>query len=129
MPITPEERQAITHDNIGTADCGVAALMAVTGWPRGVAEPRLALHGYDAQAGTTRGGIEACLEEHGVECVLVDPNEWGGDTPATFSMTHEHGIYVLYVDRHVMALVQGDLYNAKASWRMPLNGVTVVLPA
>lgn len=126
--LTDEQHQAITHDNVEKSDCAVAALCAVTGWPRGIAEPRLAEHGYDPNSGTPRGALEACLHQWGVEAVLVDPNEWGGDTPATFSMTHEYGTYLLYVDKHVMSLVSGDLHNSKASWRLPLNGVTVVMP-
>lgn len=127
MPLTAEEKQAITLSNIDHKDCGVAALMAVTGWPRSKALPLLAACGYDPDTGTTRGGIEAALDEGGVEYVQLDEGQWLGDTPATFTMTHEEGIYVLYVHKHVMGLVDGDLHNSRSSWRAPLDGVTHVL--
>ena len=127
MPLAPEQRQAITFANIDFKDCGVAALMAVTGWPRDKALPLLATCGYDPDSGTTRGGIEAALTEGGLEHVQLDPSSWAGDTPATFTMTHEEGLYVLYVHKHVMGLVDGDLYNGGSSWRMPLDDVTHVL--
>lgn len=127
MALTPEQEQEITLRNIGTSDCAVAALMAVTGWPRLKAEPLLEAGGYRSDTGAPRGSIELALEQGGREALVQDRAGWHGDTPATFSMTHDVGLYLLYVEGHVMALVDGDLHNAVHRWGRPLDGVTLVL--
>lgn len=123
MPLTPEERSSIMLTNISTSDCGVIAIQAVTGLPRKRAEQLCKKHGkYDPEQGTPRGGLEAVLDKLGIdwEAMPYDRN----DTPATIAARDEYSTYLVYVEKHVMALVGGDLHNSRGHWRSPVDGLT-----
>ncbi len=125
MTLTPEQKCAITFSNIDTSDCGVVALMAVTGWDREEAERQATDVGrYKPGKGTPRGGLELVLEAHGIE---HRTHHVEGETVATFSLKHEYGNWLVYVDGHVMALIGGDLYNDRGQWSKPVDRVTEVL--
>ena len=106
--------------NVGTSDCGVVALQAVTGLNRAKAE-KLAKDqaGYVEGVGVMRGQLNAALMGSGYRLENVPVNV--GDTPATFSVTHEWGVYLLYTCGHVMVLREGNLLNAKGEWRAELE--------
>lgn len=118
--LTPEERAAYLHSNLDTSDCGVIAIQALTGLPYHEAEGLARRYGYVPGEGTPRGGIDKALQEHGMEvtAVFVDMLR---DTPATFALKHEYGTYLLYTDKHVMAIIEGDLMNARGCWGKPLE--------
>jgi hypothetical protein len=134
--MTPKERQRrrelrsdIFLENIEEADCGLIAIQAVTGMKRAAVE-RLAEEEFKGRTGMRRGSIEELLLQAGYSCetLAVDPRL---ETPATFSLTHEWGRFLLYTNSpegkgHVQALVEGDLHNARGSWSCPLLAVTKV---
>lgn len=123
--ISDERRSEITFDNIAQSDCGITALQAVCGLPRREAEELLTREGeYTPNVGTPRGGVEAAALAAGfaVEPVAFDPS----DTAATFSLRNEYGRFLVYTEGHVMALVEGELYNARGSGRMPVTGASRV---
>lgn len=112
--LSPERRSEILFQNIDTSDCGVIAIQAVTGWRRETAEKRMLKAGYSKEGGAPRGTLEKVLAAHGFKNVVyrkVDPREPQA-TPATFAMVHEYGLWLVYVESHVMALVDGNLHNA-----------------
>lgn len=112
--LTPEERSSITLTNILKSDCGVIAIQAVSGLPRKAAELLAKRHGYTPTGGTPRGGIDAALAERGF--VLTPVEYEPKETAASFACRHEYGTYLIYVDEHVMALVEGDLHNSRGAW-------------
>lgn len=118
--LTPEERAAYLHSNLDTSDCGVIAVQAITGLPYSDALELAKAHGYVPGEGTPRGGIDAALRDHGldVQPVVVDTQH---ETPATFTLKHEYGTYLLYTEAHVMALIEGNLTNSRGNWGKPLE--------
>ncbi len=133
--ISAERRSEILHQNAGTSDCGVVAVSAVTSLPRSEASEVLSRYGYTDSGGSPRGSLELALHELGWTTRKLPVGEFDGETAATFAMTHDDGVYLLYNTQpkrkggmagHVMALVEGDLYNAIANGRVPLDGVTEV---
>jgi hypothetical protein len=105
-------------------DCGVIAIQAVTGYKRSFARKLANAVGYNPDKGMKRGTIEEALIKRGfkVNCYAPRP----GTTPATFAVSHESGSYLIYIESHVMALVEGDLHNSRGSWRMPVDQITEV---
>jgi hypothetical protein len=122
--LTPEQRSGITFSNIDGSDCGVIAIQAITGKPRKEAEELAAAFGYRSGSGIMRGGIDTALRAVGysVEPVKVRP----GTTPATFTINNEYGVFLVYTEKHVMALVEGDLRNSRSFWRNPIEAVMKV---
>lgn len=120
--LTDERRSEITHENMDKLDCGVVALQAVTGWKRRTAIRRLG-KAY-TETGTSRGGIELALIASGftVEEVPRDPSE----TAATFAVRRDTGSFLIYVSRHVMALIDGELFNSRGYFRAPVESITKV---
>lgn len=125
--LTPAQRSEILLTNIAEKDCGVIALQALTGWRRRTAERRLAKAGYTELMGTPRGALETALQAAGYSCDhrRVDPNV-PKDTAATFTLTHEYGLWLVYVENHVMAVVEGDLHNSRGYWHAPVEAYTAV---
>lgn len=123
MALSPEQRSSISLTNIDTHDCGVIALQAVTNGSREFCQKLLAAHGYVQGVGTPRGAIEGALREIGYTCQKVRVVE---ETPATWWNTHERGVFLIYVPKHVMALVHGDLHNARGNFGSPVDGLTEV---
>lgn len=118
--ISPERRSEIMFQNVGTSDCGVIALQAITGLTRDEAmKVAVELAGYQEGVGVWRGRLNAALDKLGYKVEKIGINH--GDTPATFAVTHEYGVFLLYTDGHVMVLREGDLLNAKGEWRAPLE--------
>lgn len=106
----------------------MAAIQAVTGWSRARAlKVAKADAHYRDGSGVTRGNIERALVANGfeVEAVAYDPH----DSVATFALANDWGTFLVYVDGHVMALVDGDLFNGRGNWGKPLDGATKVLSA
>lgn len=123
MALTPERRSEIMLTNISESDCGVIAIQAVAGVSRERAERLCKEHGsYEPNRGTPRGGLERVLDYLGVEFVEVE--DYYNATPATLACEHPYGSYLVYVERHVMALVDGDLHNSRGHWRTPVDGLT-----
>jgi hypothetical protein len=112
--------------NIDTSDCGVIAIQAATKMNRDSAFKLASDYGYAAGVGIDRGAIETALVSIGWTCEPMDV--YRNATPATFAMSHEYGLYLVYVDKHVMALVNGDLHNGKGSWGQPIEQVTKIIP-
>lgn len=121
--LTPEQRSEILLSNIATSDCGVIAFQAVTKAKRPVAEREMKRAGYKPETGTPRGAIEKALRKRGYK--TKDAPDFR-QTPATFASTHEYGVYLVYTDRHVMALVEGDLHNSRGHWHSPVEAITEV---
>lgn len=121
--LTPEQRSEILLTNIDTSDCGVIALQAITGRKRKPMEALAKKNGYSPTTGAPRGCLEKALESIGYRTRKLDPR---GETPATFSMTHENGLYLIYTEGHVMALVEGDLHNSRGNWRLACESITEV---
>lgn len=122
--LSAERRSEIMLTNIDTSDCGVIALQAVTGLGRRESEELLTEKGYRPKVGTPRGALEQSLKALGYTVRSIRPDY--RDTPATFSITHEYGRYLVYTEDHVMALVDGDLHNSRGSWRAPIQGIMEV---
>lgn len=112
--LTPEERSDITLTNIDKADCGVIAIQAVTGLPRRAAEMLAARHGWTKSGGIMRPGVDLALAERGYSLKPIVPEP--GETAATFAVRNEYGKFIIYVDAHVMALIDGDLHNSRGAW-------------
>lgn len=121
--LTPEERSEISLRNIGSSDCGVIAIQAITGIKRSEAEDLAVANGYVTGIGTARGGINKALQKAGYR---LEPVIATRETPATFALTHEYGKYLIYVDAHVMALVDGDLYNGEGSWHSRVEEIYAI---
>lgn len=117
--MTPERRSEIWLNNIESKDCGVIAIQAITCLPRSEAELLARAFGYNPSSGIHPRGVEEALEANGYDIVTAN---YEGHTAATFALTHEYGVYTVHVDGHVMALVEGDLHNAKTNkfWHMPV---------
>lgn len=127
MPLSPEQRSSILLQNIDTDDCAVIALQAVTGYARDVAELELSGYYRSRGDGTPRGALENVLQRLGYQPV-VEHNPTS-PTPAMFALSHEYGTYLLYVKGHVMACVDGNLYNGSPKhWSSPLHQVTQLRP-
>lgn len=123
--LSPEEKSSITLSNIDTSDCGVIAIQAISGIPRSAAARLAIKHGYRPLHGTPRGGIDAALEELGfkLETILAD----GRDTAASFAVSHEYGKYIVYIEDHVMALIEGDLYNSRGYFHSHVEAIRKVI--
>lgn len=128
MTLSREQRSEIYLTNIDTSDCAVIAIQAVTGLSRHEAEELALRHGYvpaegcvDKRPGMPRGGINEALKRYGFTLRRITPDP--GDTPATFSLCHEDGRYLVYIDKHVMALVEGDLHNSRGCWSDPVEEI------
>lgn len=122
--LTREQRSAITFENADTSDCGVVALMAVAKIKRARAERILKKFGYTPSGGTPRGAIEQALRELKIGYEMTKPDL--RDTAATYSLSHEYGRFLLYVECHVMALVDGDLFNSRGHWHDRLDKITAI---
>ena len=120
--LNPARKSEITFENIELKDCGVVALQAVTRLRRQQAVELLSEHGYSPDTGTTRGGLEKALDELGIGWELMDLDPT--DTVATFALRHEWGRFLVYVEGHVMGLIDGDLYNSRGHWHDRLSSVT-----
>jgi hypothetical protein len=124
-PLTPEERSDILLRNIDTSDCGVIALQAITSAGRAVCDAAAKEHAnYRPGVGTPRGGLEKTLRRMGYRTQPVDPDPH--DSVATFALRNEYGVFLIYTDKHVMALVEGDLHNSVGSWSRPIEAITLV---
>jgi len=132
--LTPEKKAEILHANIGSSDCGVIAIQAITGKSYKVCERAAKKFGYSPDGGAPRGSLEKALEHLGYKTKVIQPG--AGDTPATYSIMNEYGSFLIYVTTksaktgeyggHVMALVDGDLHNSKGSWRCAVEQITEV---
>lgn len=120
-----KRRSEILHHNISTSDCGVVAVQAITGCGYDAALAALEAHGYEDGVGTPRGGCEKALQDLGWKAEL-HPIETSTETPATFAVTHEYGRFLIYVEGHVMALVEGGLMNGRGSWGKRVEAVVRV---
>lgn len=118
MALSPERRSEITFGNVTSDDCGVVALQAVADLKRAEAMAALLGKGYEPGEGTTRGSVEEALRALGIDCYTS--YDIGGETPASFALDHDSGSYLLYISGHIMALVEGDLHNARGFWNAPL---------
>lgn len=121
---TRQKRSEIWLTNIESDDCGVIAIQAITALPRDEAEALAYEFGYRANAGILPGGVASALKSIGytIKRAQVERRE----TPATFALSHERGVYLIHVDAHVMALVDGDLHNSRGSWHKPIMSIEQV---
>jgi hypothetical protein len=105
--------------NITGSDCGVIAFQAITRQSRSESE-RLCREAGDYQdgEGISRLGMQLALRRVGFKADLVYVP---GETVAVFAATHEYGTYLLFTDGHVMALIEGDLYNGRTEGRAPVE--------
>lgn len=124
--LTPERRSEIMLSNITDHDCGVIAFQAITGRDRASAERLCRDKGsWDEQEGIPRGGLNLALMYAGYD---LKPVSCHGDTSATFAVTHEYGVYLIYTEGHVAALVEGDLFNQRPGSHMPVEEAYRVTP-
>lgn len=127
--LTPEQRSEILLTNIDKADCGVIAFQAITGLCREAAEVKMEARGYSKTEGTPRGTVEAALKAEGYKIEARPLFDGGGrETAATFALTHEYGTFLIYTERHVMALVDGDLHNSRGHWSREVELAEEVIP-
>jgi hypothetical protein len=119
MPLTDEQRSDILFDNLLKKDCAVIALQAVTGWGlQRCMDLCQNVAGYTEEDGTPHDGLPRILEQEGWHVAQV-PTE--GRTAAVFAMDHDDDqTYLVYVHKHVMPLVCGDLHNGRGSWAAPV---------
>jgi hypothetical protein len=124
--LSPERRSEIMLTNISKSDCGVIAAQAVTKLSRAAAESLVVEHGdYEYGVGISRGALNRALQHAGY---VVTPIEFDrGSTAATFVAGHEWGTYLIYTDTHVMALVEGDLFNGSGDWHSPVEEAYIVV--
>jgi hypothetical protein len=117
--LSPEERSEIMLSNITGSDCGVIAFQAITGMDR-VESERLCREAGDYQdgEGISRYGMQLALRRVGYK---AEPVYVSRETTAVFSLGHEYGTYLLFTDGHVMALIDGDLYNGRTEGRAPVE--------
>jgi len=119
-PLTDEQYAEVFKGNISTSDCGVVAFQAVTGLPYVEAEQRMTDHGgYTPGSGTPRGGIELALAMLGYDAEVVELETQ--ESPASLAVREEYGSFLIYIDTHVMALVEGNLYNARSFTGSPVE--------
>jgi len=116
MGIVTNERQSeILLQNLDYRDCGIVAIQALTGLPRKNAL-KLAIEesGYDPEIGIYRGDLERSFRAVGytVSNYPLEP----GTSVASFAIENERGSFIVYIEKHVMALVDGDLFNSRGSW-------------
>lgn len=131
--LSAERRSEILLTNISKDDCGVIAFQAVTGRPREEAMEIMLASGYEPGKGTDSNGVELALKQLGYKVEPVPAPEVL-DTAATFALAHEYGTYVVHVVGrrgqktygHVMALLDGDLHNARGFFGDPVVGVSKV---
>lgn len=122
--LTPEQRSEITFTNIDTSDCAVVAVQAITRLPRKDVEDLMSLNGYHKVTGTPRSGTHKALHSLGFKLRELETDRT--DTPATFAMSHERGLYLIHIKQHVMALVEGDLHNSRGHWGSPVEQILEV---
>jgi hypothetical protein len=121
--LTPEQRSDILLSNICDKDCAVIAIQAITGYKRRAAEQLARRFGY-SDTGMHRGNIEKALSDRGYTLCPMTLNF--GTTPAVFATTHEYGKFLVYTAQHVMALVDGDLYNSRGMWHDRVEQITEI---
>lgn len=129
--LTPEQRAGVLHSNLATSDCGVIALQAVTGLAYREAEAALVAQGYGPDHGSPRGALEKALHLLGYTCTYSDVPcqtlRWEpGDTAATYALRQEYGTWLVYIPKHVMALLDGNLTNSRGHWHGTVDGITHV---
>lgn len=117
-PLSAEARAAITRSNLTHHDCGVVALMAVTDLPYSKADQLCRRHGFTDTGGTPREALPQVLHDLGYPHRPAEFHH--GESVATFALRHEYGRWLVYIDGHVMPLVDGDLYNARGWWSSPV---------
>lgn len=119
--LTREQRSEIYVQNVDGSDCAVVALQALLGISRTAADELAERHGYPAPlGGMLREDFRRALSEGcGGKLTEVAPDY--GETAATFAVSHPDGRYAIHVDGHVMALVDGDLYNGRSFWGYPVE--------
>lgn len=130
--LSREERSSILLQNIGKADCAVIAYQAVTGQPRAEAvEVMTRVAKYNPDTGTFRSGLIEAVRSQGYQVDMVPAEDLQRETPATFSLTHLDGMYLIHVETnkggHVMALVNGDLHNSRTFWGWPIRAAERVV--
>lgn len=128
MGLSPEERAAITHDNTDTSDCGVVALMSVADLDYKTAAELLGEFGYTKLIGTPRFALPEALKKLGLKHEILVQVVDMGETPATFAMKHEwdRARYLIYTEGHVSSFRDGELFNARGSWSMPVQMIVKV---
>jgi len=100
----------------------VVACQAITKLPRAEAE-RLCIDigRYAPGEGIARGGLNKVFMNIGYKLTMLRTWEEPGLTVASFALAHEYGLFLVYTERHVSALVDGDLHNAKGDWHAPVE--------
>lgn len=121
--LTDEQRSGITLTNILEKDCAVIALQAITGWSRRRAHREASAAGYGDDHGAPRGTLEKALRTNGYTCT---PVLYEDHSAATFALTKDYGTFLVYVEAHVMGLIDGDLHNSRGYWHDRVQEATQV---
>jgi hypothetical protein len=125
MAVVSRSAAEVLFENTNMTDCGLAAFQAVTKKTRDETEAIFAARGaYDPKTGVSPTDLHSCLRLAGFKTERVEFTL--GDSVATFALEHERGTYLVYTMTHVMALVEGDLYNSDHCWSDKVAAAVVV---
>lgn len=118
----------VFRENLEDDDCGIIATAAVTGL--NYEETQYLLDGvFRATAsgrGVSRLALFNRLRDRGW---IVDEIEVPYNcTVAMVESRFPDGRYFIGMPNHIMALVDGELFNGRGSWGAPVDGIAHVLP-
>jgi hypothetical protein len=118
-----QERARIFRRNIETDDCSIIAAMHVLDVPYAealkIVGDRYRDHG--TAMGTQRSDLWEAVEEFGA--TLEDVEIGFNETVATFSLSHPSGRFLVHIEKHVMACVEGEISNSKGHWNRPVERI------
>lgn len=107
-------------------DCPVQALRWLAGVTADEARDRMEASGWRPELGSNLWQLAVGLSAYGRLDVVAGAGT--GGTPRGFARRVPQGRWLLLVDDHVMALVDGELHNAHGWEDEPLTAVMTFLP-
>jgi len=119
-------KSEVFRENLEDDDCGVIAAMAVTGLSYEETRELLApiFRATASGRGLYRSDLNALLRTHGwiVQEVEVPYNLTVAMVPDRFTDGH----YLIGCPGHLMACVNGELFNSRSKWGAPVDGIAHV---